>query len=161
MFQFKDKNHTIFEKRGYYGVGIFSGKTMVNYGVLMRTAAVFGADFIFTIGQRYKKFQADTTQAHLHIPTFEFSSFDDLKKTIHPNSEIVAIEMDSRSRYVSEFTHPERAIYLLGSEDLGIPDHILKECHHVVKLPGNISLNVAVAGSIVLHDRIAKRKEIR
>ena len=33
---------------------------------------------------------------------------------------------------------------------------VLEKCHFTVKLPGNSSLNVAVTGSIVLHDRVAK-----
>ena len=57
---------------------------------------------------------------------------------------------------LKEFHHPERAIYLLGAEDHGIPPAILKKCQHTVSLKSvrTESFNVAVAGSIIMYDRI-------
>ena len=54
---------------------------------------------------------------------------------------------------LDEFKHPDRAIYLLGNEISGLPSQILKQCQSLIKLPGEYSLNVAVAGSIVMYDR--------
>ena len=45
---------------------------------------------------------------------------------------------------------------LLGAEDHGLSKAALARCQHLVQLPGRASLNVAVAGSIVLYDRHAK-----
>lgn len=39
-------------KRGYFGIGIFHGKSSENLGTLWRSAAILGADFIFTIGKQ-------------------------------------------------------------------------------------------------------------
>lgn len=41
-------------KKGYYGIGIYETKEETNVGTLWRSAQNFGADFIFTIGARYK-----------------------------------------------------------------------------------------------------------
>lgn len=49
-----------------------------------------------------------------------------------------------------------RAVYLLGNESSGLPKDILAGCVSTVALPGHFSLNVAVAGSIVLYDRVSK-----
>ncbi len=159
VFQFKENNHKIFNKSGYSGVGIFQGKNPINIGLLLRTAAIFGNDLIFTIGDKYSYQKADVTRSHLNIPTLNFETFDIFKDSLHPNCEIVAIEMSNKAKFLHDFTHPERAMYLLGSEDTGIPEHILKECKHIVKLPGRISLNVGITGSIVLYDRLTKRQE--
>lgn len=159
MFQFKEVNEQLFEKKGYSGIGIFHNKNSVNLGLLLRTAAIYGNDFIFTIGEHYSYQKADVTRSHLNIPTFNFESFEQFKKAIHPNTEIVAIEMTKKARWLHEFSHPDRAMYLLGSEDTGIPEHILKECNKVVKLPGRVSLNVGITGSLVLYDRAIKRQE--
>ncbi len=44
----------------------------------------------------------------------------------------------------------------MGNEKNGLPAPILTACHEIVQLPGSFSLNVAVAGSVVLYDRVAK-----
>jgi tRNA C32,U32 (ribose-2'-O)-methylase TrmJ len=51
-----------------------------------------------------------------------------------------------------------RALYLLGAEDRGLPPAVLRQCHQVVRIPCPVDrpLNVAVAGSVVIHDRYAK-----
>ena len=60
----------------------------------------------------------------------------------------------------AEFEHPHNAVYILGSEDAGLPPSILSACHEVVSIPSErySSYNVASAGSIVLYDRLAKKE---
>lgn len=55
--------------------------------------------------------------------------------------------------------HPRQAIYLLGAEDHGLPPDVLARCNSVVSLEAvcRPSYNVAVAGSIILYDRIFPR----
>ena len=68
---------------------------------------------------------------------------------------------------LDEFEHPKDAVYLLGSEDAGLPKAVLRACHHTVSLRSEnyASYNVAIAGSLVLYDRRqkeeARRKERR
>lgn len=57
---------------------------------------------------------------------------------------------------IVEFKHPKQGCYILGAEDSGLPLDVIEECTKIVKLPGERSLNLAVAGSIVLFDRIQK-----
>ena len=64
--------------------------------------------------------------------------------------------MDENATMLHEFNHPKRAIYLMGSENEGLPQEVRDKCHFLIKLPGNSSLNVGVTGSIVLHDRATK-----
>ena len=40
------------DERGYVGIGIYNGKRTYNFGALVRTARVFGADFVFSVGHR-------------------------------------------------------------------------------------------------------------
>ena len=55
-----------------------------------------------------------------------------------------------------------RAVYVLGSEDNGLPSSVLRACAHVVELPAEVgraaSFNVAVAGAVVMYDRLVKRR---
>jgi tRNA G18 (ribose-2'-O)-methylase SpoU len=64
--------------------------------------------------------------------------------------------MSDNSIPISNFVHPHRAAYLLGAENNGIPQKVLTRCHHVVRLPDEISMNVAICGGIVLYDRLSK-----
>lgn len=41
-------------KRGYFGIGIYHTKNVLNVGTLWRSAHNFGASFIFTVGMRYR-----------------------------------------------------------------------------------------------------------
>ena len=53
----------------------------------------------------------------------------------------------------------QRAVYILGAEDTGLPESVVRACHRHVALPSvhYESFNVAVAGSIVMYDRLAKQ----
>ena len=143
-------------KRGYFGIGIYHTKTEANVGTLWRSAHNFGASFIFTIGKRYKKQSSDTTKAWKSIPLFHYVDFNDFKNKIPYDCLVIAIEQSETSKSISTFEHPERAIYILGAEDHGIPANILKDCCSVVHIDTPICLNVAVAGSIVMFDRCSK-----
>lgn len=144
-------------KRGYFGIGIFHGKTEENIGTLWRSASILGADFIFTIGKRYRKQSSDTMRTPRHIPLFNYSDYDDFFKHLPYDCPVIAVELAENSVSLENFTHPERCIYLLGTEDHGIPPEILNRCRDTVQLLGNYCMNVATAGSIVMYDRALKR----
>jgi tRNA G18 (ribose-2'-O)-methylase SpoU len=88
-----------------------------------------------------------------HIPFFEFNTFEEFKHNIPANCKLIGIELTDNAMNLKDFSHPERAIYLLGAEDHGLPDKIQLECDKIIKLEGDRSLNVGVAGSIVLYHR--------
>ena len=142
--------------QGYYAIGVFNAKTDHNIGTLWRSAYILGASYIFTVGKRYKKQTSDVTRTWSRIPYFHYDTLEDLTNNIPYDCFLIGVELTDDAQFLHEFVHPKRAIYLLGSEDQGLPEAILKRCNAVVKLPGNSSLNVAVTGSIVCHDRAAK-----
>jgi len=88
---------------------------------------------------------------------YQFETVEDLKSHLPFSCPIVGIELDDRAKPLSKFTHPERACYLLGAEDHGLPANVLEACHHLVQIDGlRMCLNVAVAGSMVLYDRVSR-----
>ena len=143
------------EKRGYFGIGIYLPKTETNLGTLWRSAHNFGADFIFTIGHRYQRMGSDTTKAYKHIPLYHYEDYDDFQKHTPKDCSIICIEQSDKSRDIKNFIHPESCIYLLGAEDTGIPNDILKG-KQVVHISTPMCLNVAVAGSIIMFDKFNK-----
>ena len=145
-------------KRGYFGIGIYHGKNEENIGTLWRSAAILGADFIFTIGRRYKKQCSDTMKTPRHIPLYNYSDYDDFFRHVPYDCPVIAVELADNSVALEDFKHPERCIYLLGAEDNGLPESILNRCRNTVQLIGDYCMNVATAGSIVMYSRAVQRK---
>ena len=143
-------------KRGFFGIGIQHTKTEQNVGTLWRTASIMGASFIFTIGKRYKKQASDTMQSWRHIPLYNYETFDEFYKAMPYDCKLVGIELDDKSVAIEQFKHPERCIYLLGAEDNGLTREAIDKCHEIIQLPGDYCMNVSVAGSISMYDRILK-----
>lgn len=142
--------------KGYFGIGCLGMKTHHNYGTLFRTAQIFEADFIFLIGARFKSQPSDTMKSWKHIPTFIYKDFKDFNEHRPHDCKLIGIEIDPHAIKLNEYKHPKQACYLLGSEDNGLTKEAMNNCQDIICLPGERSLNVSVAGSIVLYDRISK-----
>ena len=143
----------------YFAIGIYKPKTAHNIGSLWRTAYIMGAQYIFLIDKRYSKQGSDVLNTWSRIPLFQFKNFEEFYSAIPYNSQLVGVELDEKAEPLQTFEHPRRGIYILGAEDGGLPKEYRDKCHHLVKLPGNYSMNVAVTGSIVVYDRLAKTGE--
>jgi len=141
---------------GYFGIGCLNMKNSINYGTLFRTAQIFNADFIFVIGNRFKQQGSDTMKSWRHIPTFWYKDFQDFNDHRPYDCRLIGIELLESATPLKEYKHPKQACYLLGAEDNGLTSEAIKKCNDIIVLPGERSLNVAVAGSIVLYDRISK-----
>jgi len=141
---------------GFFGIGILNNSDEVNIGTLWRSAYILGASFIFTVDKKYKHQGSDITKSWTRIPLYHFKTFDELKENLPYSTRLVAVEMGENAIAISEYEHPDRAVYLLGNEISGLPPQILEQCQSLIKLPGEYSLNVAVTGSIVMYDRMTK-----
>lgn len=145
------------DHRGYFGIGIQNVKTEANIGTLWRSAFILGASFIFTIGNRYKRQASDTVQSWRHIPLYNYQTFEEFYRAMPYDCRLIGIELTDKSTPIAEFKHPERCVYLLGAEDSGLSGEAIARCHELIILPGSYCMNVSVAGSIVLYDRVQKR----
>jgi tRNA (guanosine-2'-O-)-methyltransferase len=140
---------------GYYGIGIYHPKKILNLGTLWRSAHNFGAKFIFTIGQRYHKQPSDTTKAFRHVPLFNFLTWEDFREHIPHGCLPVFVEQAETAKNIVEFKHPKSAVYILGAEDHGVPESLMKG-YRKVFIDTPMCLNVSVAGSIIMFDRASK-----
>jgi len=146
-------------QRGFFGIGIENAKKETNIGTLWRSARIFGASFIFTIGRRYQRQASDTMKSYRHIPLINYATFDDFYSCLPYDCPLVGVEILKSSIPIQCFYHPERATYLLGAEDSGLSYKAIEKCQSIIQLPGNYCLNVSVAGSIVMYDRHIKNRE--
>ena len=67
---------------------------------------------------------------------------------------LVGVEMTDDAIDLPSFRHPLRAAYILGPEQGSISQELLEACDHVVKIPTSFCINVAMAGAIVMYDRV-------
>lgn len=149
--------------RGFFAIGIENGKRETNMGMLWRSANLYDAAFVFTVGRRYAKQCSDTMNTPDHVPLLHFTDMDDLIEHLPSGCPLVGVELDDRSTPLRNFVHPERACYLLGAEDNGLSRKASDRCHQLVQIEAAkpYSMNVAVAGSLVLYDRFIEQKVSR
>ena len=137
-------------------------KKEVNVGTLWRSAYIYGASFIFSTDHRYRKQASDTTKTYKHVPYYEYDDNNQFLSTYPYDCPMVGIELGNELDSISlpKFFHPERAIYVLGAEDGGIPKEVLAKCQYHIYIPSvrEICLNVAMAGTLVMYDRYSKEK---
>ncbi len=145
----------------WFGIGIVRGKVSSNHGSLWRSALSFGASYTFTVGRRYDKKSegaADVYKSHRQMPCFGYESVSAFAASAPVDAQWVAVEYGGQS--LSHFRHPKRAVYILGSEDAGIPPSLVARAHHHVSIPVALgrpaSFNVAAAGAIIMWDRMLK-----
>jgi tRNA G18 (ribose-2'-O)-methylase SpoU len=111
------------------------------------------------VGRRYQRQASDTLHSSDHAPLHHYADLDDLIAHLPHSCPLVGVELDPRAKPLHEFTHPERALYLVGAEDDGLPPAVVDRCHDVVQIPCPTprSMNVAVAGSVVVAHRYMTR----
>jgi tRNA G18 (ribose-2'-O)-methylase SpoU len=140
--------------RGYFGIGAERISKALNLGNLMRTAHGFGASFTFTIGATYQALEAraDTSKGQEHLPHFNWSAVGDM--ALPQGCKLVGIELVEGAIALPSFRHPLRAAYVLGPERGSLSGALIERCDHVVRIPTRFCINVAVAGAIVMYDRV-------
>jgi tRNA G18 (ribose-2'-O)-methylase SpoU len=146
---------TLARSRGYFGIGAEGVSKPANVGALLRTAHAFGAAFCFSVAAGYDSYQgrlADTADTPAHVPLWRFPSIEAM--ALPQGCVLVGIELLEDAAELPSFRHPLNAAYVLGPERSGLSPAMLAQCRHVVRIPTRFALNLAVAGAIVLYDRL-------
>ena len=140
--------------RGYFGVGVDGISKPMNLGNLLRIAHAFGASFFFTLASRVKlsDAQSDTSHAAGHLPVYQFRAMDEFR--LPQGCRLVGVEITDDAIELPRFRHPLRAAYVFGAERLSLSPATLAACEFVVKIPTRFSINVGMAGAILMYDRL-------
>lgn len=141
--------------RGYFGIGVAGVSKAMNVGSLLRSAHAFGASFVFTIAAAYARGEgklADTSDTPGSVPFYEFDTTADFRLPV--GCALVGIELTEDAIDLPRFRHPTSCAYVLGAERTSLPPDFLARCEHVVKIPTRFSLNLALAGALVMYDRV-------
>lgn len=144
--------------RGYFALGVERPKHADNIGTLLRSAVCFDAAFLYTVGRRFPKQASDTVRSWRHTPIIEFADVEDWHAHLPFDCVPVGVELVEGARPLESYTHPQRAIYLLGPEDGSLSRAAQDVCREIVQIDTRYCLNLAAAGTVLLYDRCAKAK---
>lgn len=130
-----------------------------NVGSLVRTAHAAAAEEVILVGDREWNVEAART-AELFTTVTQVADISDFRRHLSEKGwNLVAVELDDCAVNLFEAEYPERPCFLLGAEVGGVPAALLDEARLIVQIPqwGLVpSLNLAVAGSIVMYDYLGK-----
>lgn len=141
--------------RGYFGIGVEGLSKAMNAGSLFRTAHAFGASFVFTVGAVYPREEgrrADTSDTPGSLPLLEFDDPGTL--ALPKGCALIGVELLDEATLLPEFRHPRQAAYVLGPERGSLSPDLAALCDHVVKIPTKFCMNLAIAGAVVMYDRV-------
>jgi len=140
--------------RGYFGVGVDGISKPMNLGNLMRIAHAFDASFFFSINAQVKlsEAQSDTSNTEGVLPVYAYGSAEEFRLPV--GCRLVGVEITDDAVDLPRFRHPQRAAYVFGAERMSLSKEVLSRCEFVVKIPTRFSINVGMAGAIVLYDRL-------
>ncbi len=141
--------------KGYFGIGVEGISKAMNVGTLFRTAHAFGASFVFTVKAQYNRHEgghSDTSDTPRSVPTYHFTGLEDFR--LPQGCRLVGIEITDEAIELPSFRHPRQAAYILGSEREGLSADMQALCDHVVKIPTRFSVNLGVAGALIMYDRL-------
>jgi tRNA G18 (ribose-2'-O)-methylase SpoU len=134
-----------------------------NIGSLVRTAHAVAAAEVVLVGDREWNVEAART-AELYTTVTQVPGLEAFREHLAVGRwNLVAVELDPRAVNLFEAEYPERPCFLLGAEVGGVPEALLAQARLIVQIPqwGLVpSLNVAVAGSIVVYDYLAKQRRM-
>lgn len=140
-----------------------------NLGTLLRTAEIVGMHGVIIPGRRAAEITPSVVNAssgaveHLHIAVVT-NLAQSIEKLQKHGVWVVGIEDDEKAQYYDQADLNMPLAVVLGSEGAGMARLTRERCDFMVKLPmhGQIqSLNVAVAGSVVLYHALHARRSAK
>jgi tRNA G18 (ribose-2'-O)-methylase SpoU len=143
------------QPRGYFGIGVEGVSKPMNLGAVLRTAHAFNASFAFSINALFDVgavLASDTSVAFNSLPVQLYDQVGDF--TLPIGCRLIGIEITDRAIDLPSFTHPMAAAYVLGAEQDSLSEALQARCDFIIQIPTKFCVNLAVAGAIVMYDRM-------
>lgn len=165
--QYSDLDDVIGAKRGKYSlVVVLDGvEDPHNLGAILRTADAAGADGVIIPERRAASVTGTVTKASAgaseHLPIAKVTN---IARTVEElkDRNIWTVGLDERGTQTYDaLDYNMDCALVLGAEGKGLHDLVEKKCDFLVSIPmlGKVpSLNVSVAGAIVLYEIVRQRR---
>ncbi len=141
-------------QRGYFGIGVEGASKPMNFGNLARSAHGFGASFVFTVApaRTIDAPPSDTSRSREHLPWYSYGTVAEMR--LPDDCRLVGVELLEQAVELPSFRHPTKAAYVLGPEGGSLSPDMVERCEFVVKIPMAFCINLAMAGVVVMYDRM-------
>jgi tRNA(Leu) C34 or U34 (ribose-2'-O)-methylase TrmL len=139
-------------------VVLINPKYLHNVAAAIRACSCFGVDTLFWTGTRVNPSAYERLPREERMKGYKEVQWKNTERPFDHLEEMspVCVELLPSSSNLSTFTHPERAVYVFGPEDGGVPKAVRKLCHNFIFIPAYHCLNLAAAMNVVLYDRFVK-----
>ena len=156
---------TLYEEGKNPFVVVLDGVTDIrNFGAIARTCECAGVNAIVVPSRGGAAANADavkTSAGALHvIPVCRENSLLEAVKFLKGSGLKVVAATEKAVKNYTEISYKEPVAIVMGSEDIGISDEILRLCDELVAIPilGTIaSLNVSVATGVLVYEAVKQR----
>lgn len=143
-------------------IGLVNPKYPHNVGAIQRACSCFEVEHLYFSGKRvsltatedYRLPREERMRDYDKVKIVNSDKFYDLAKK--EGFTPVAIEVREGFESLPNFIHPEKAMYVFGSEDGDLDRMNLLLCHRFVTIPTKHCVNLAAAVYLVLYDRMVK-----
>lgn len=166
--QYSDLEHLLKRKRGAYAflVALDGVEDPHNLGAIIRTAEGAGADGIIIPERRAAGITATVVKASAgaseYLPVAKVTNMSRTVDELKQNN-IWTVGLDERAtKSYDQLDYKMDCALLLGAEGHGLHEQIRKKCDFLVSIPmlGKVpSLNVSVAGAIVMYEVARQRRK--
>jgi tRNA G18 (ribose-2'-O)-methylase SpoU len=139
-------------------IAVVRAKNPFNVGAIIRVAHSFLVREIFLIGVE-PFYEKAAMGMHKYENIVECSTIEEFLEKTRGRS-LVGVERDHATTSLWEAALPDDSVLVLGSEDDGVPEAILRSCSEVLAIPMygiNHSFPVTVAAGIVLAEWARRR----
>jgi tRNA(Leu) C34 or U34 (ribose-2'-O)-methylase TrmL len=143
-------------------IALVNPKYPHNVGMVVRLASCYGLRQVWFTGNRVSLSPAkgerlpreERMKGYKEVKLIHYEYFFD---QFPADTVPVAVEVRQNAEPLYSFEHPEKALYVFGSEDGSIPKVLLGHCHRFLVIPTRHCLNLATAVATLLWDREYKR----
>jgi len=131
-----------------------------NVSQAVRACSCFGVEQCWFTGNRVQVELENATRLPREERMKGYSSVDiiqyDYPFEQFQNATVVGIEVVAGAEMMTDFEHPDNALYVFGPEDGGLTSMVKGFCHRYVFIPMRHCSNLAAAVYITLYDRFLK-----
>ena len=142
--------------RGYFAIGAERMSKSLNLGNLMRSAHGFGASFTFTLGATYTGIGSVGRYLERRQCTCRTTTGARVDEMVLPHGcKLVGVELvDDGDRPAELPPSAARGLCAGAGARRSVGCRCSRRCDYVVKIPTSFCVNVAMAGAIVMYDRV-------
>jgi tRNA(Leu) C34 or U34 (ribose-2'-O)-methylase TrmL len=135
-----------------------------NIGAAIRACSCWGVKQMFWTGHRIdidpdRKERIPREERMKGYKDVAWGQSDKPFDLFAPNIVPVAIELKPGAMSLTDFIHPENAVYVFGPEDGSVPQVIARFCHYFVFAPTHHCMNLAAAVNLILGHRRMSRQQ--